>query len=95
MTKLVFKFYLSVSDNADNFAVSLHCLQILLNHLLAQIILPFLRGLGECLLFGFVPLKDLTIVERTTWVNASSAKDREEAVNPIWLEAHGHMTRGA
>ena len=49
--------YLSVGNNADNFAVTFHGLKILFDDPLAQIVLPFLRSLGEGLLLGLVPLE--------------------------------------
>lgn len=47
--------YLSVGDNADDFAVTEHLAEVIFNALLAQIIAPLLAGLGESLLLGFVP----------------------------------------
>ena len=49
--------YLSMGNNSDSFAIAFHGFEILLDDLLAQIILPFLGGLGESLLLGFVPLR--------------------------------------
>lgn len=53
---------LSVSNNADDLAVTEHLTEIVFNALLAQIIIPFLAGLGESFSFRFVPV----LVETTT-----------------------------
>lgn len=48
--------YLRVSDDTDELAVADHLLERILDRLLAQIVGPLLRGLGESLLLGRVPL---------------------------------------
>uniref|UniRef100_A0A2M4C3Y2 Uncharacterized protein n=1 Tax=Anopheles marajoara TaxID=58244 RepID=A0A2M4C3Y2_9DIPT len=53
---------LRVSDDTDELAVADHLLERILDRLLAQIVGPLLRGLGESLLLGRVPV----LVETTT-----------------------------
>ena len=42
--------HLGVCDDTDHLAIALNCLQVLLDHLLSKVVLPFLGGLGESLL---------------------------------------------
>ena len=50
---------LCVANNPNDSAVFLHELYVLVNELLANGILPFLGGIGECLLLGVVPVVGL------------------------------------
>lgn len=50
-----FDLYLSVSNDPDDFAILDHFLEVLLDGLEPQTVLPLLGGLGERLLLGLVP----------------------------------------
>lgn len=53
--------YLRVCDDTDELAVADHLLEGVLNRLLAQIVGPLLRGLGEGLLLARVPSRNKNI----------------------------------
>ena len=53
--------YLRVCDDTDELAVADHLLEGVLNRLLAQIVGPLLRGLGESLLLARVPSRNKNI----------------------------------
>lgn len=55
-----------MSDDTDGLAVADHLLERILDRLLAQIVGPLLRGLGESLLLGRVPLQLRKGKENTT-----------------------------
>lgn len=52
---LLQQLHLGVSNDADHSAVTDDLLEVFLDGLASEIVLPFLGGLGEGLLLGFVP----------------------------------------
>jgi hypothetical protein len=48
--------YLRVNENANDFAVTNHLVEVIFDVLLAEVIGPLLAGLGECLLLARVPV---------------------------------------
>jgi hypothetical protein len=58
--------HLGMGNNSDDFAVAFDSLKVLLNDPLAQVILPLLRGFGESLLLGFVPLNIAKVIMEST-----------------------------
>lgn len=69
---------LGVADDPHNRAVLLDLIEFLLNLFLAQILLPFLAGFGESLLFGLGPEKSSNFQKR----ERGNGEKHCEAVSP-------------